>query len=131
MKKMVIMMKTLSSMITCGVVVVDDELEEYSEEDDEEDDEEDGEEDDEEDQVCCLWCRGWRGFPHSRRSRLLQQGPTLSSFISSKQFTPTSLSSQWYFAPCMKRFPPPQCYLKSAERCQICRGKISGDHIQV
>ena len=80
MKKMVIMMKTLSSMITCGVVVVDDELEEYSEEDDEEDDEED--------QVCCLWCRGWRGFPHSRRSRLLQQGPTLSSFI--------SLSSQWF-----------------------------------
>ena len=44
---MVIMVKTLSSMIyryidisiTCGVVVVDDELEEYSEEDDEEDDE--------------------------------------------------------------------------------------------
>ena len=84
---MVIMMKTLSSMIVVG----DDELEEYSEEDDEEDDEEDGEEDDEEDgeeddeedQVCCLWCRGWRGFPHSRRSRLLQQGPTLSSFKSS------------------------------------------------
>ena len=71
MKKMAIMMKTLSSMITCGVVGVDDELEEY------------GKEDDEEDQVCCLWCRGWRGFPHSRRSRLLQQGPTLSSFISS------------------------------------------------
>jgi len=24
-----------------------------------------------------------------------------------------------------------RCYMKSAERCQICRGKISGDHIQV
>ena len=52
------------------VVVVDDGHEEDSEDDNEEDDKED----DEEDQVRCLWRRGWRGFPHSRRSRLLQQG---------------------------------------------------------
>ena len=58
-------------MITSVVVVVDDELEE------------DSEDVDEEKQVRCLWCRGWRGFPHSRRSRLLQQGPTFTSFISS------------------------------------------------
>ena len=58
-------------MITCVVVVVDDELEE------------DGEDVDEENQVRCLWCRGWRGFPHSRRSRLLQQGAQFTSLISS------------------------------------------------
>ena len=81
---MMIMMITMTMIITmksrcvaCGVEVYDDD-DDDNYDDDDDDDDDDG---DDEDQVRCLRGGGWRGFPHSWRSCMLQQGPTLPTFL--------------------------------------------------
>ena len=70
-------------LVCCLWVDVDDinEGDDYDDEEYSNDHDDHDHDDDNEDQVRCLRGGGWRGFPHSWRSCMLQQGPTLPTFL--------------------------------------------------